>query len=195
MKYLFSFLLLLAYCKGIAQLNYTDSLKKYQMEYVSHHPLASDIDTDFLSFYSVNDHYCVVAAIEKNPNSPWFNMVTSGLKRPLYRVYAVLSFMLNGKPYTLNLYQSQSLLENEQYKNYLFLPFTDETSGHGSYEGGRYIDFTFDDIKEGRLLIDFNKAYNPYCAYVSGKYNCPIPPIENNLPVKIEAGEKEYGKH
>jgi uncharacterized protein len=103
--------------------------------------------------------------------------------------------VLNGKPLQLNLYQSQSLMGNEEYKDYLFLPFTDETSGHGSYDGGRYIDITLGEIHDGKVVIDFNKAYNPYCAYVSGKYNCPIPPKENNLKVKIASGEKGFLKH
>jgi uncharacterized protein len=95
----------------------------------------------------------------------------------------------------LNLYQSQSLMEVDAYKSHLFLPFTDETSGAGSYEGGRYIDLSFEDIRNKKIVIDFNKAYNPYCAYVSGKYNCPIPPAENTLPVRVEAGERQYAKH
>ncbi len=82
-----------------------------------------------------------------------------------------------------------------EYKDQLFLPFTDLTSGEESYAAGRYIDLIFDDILDNKVIIDFNKAYNPYCAYVSGKYNCPIPPRENSLNVAILAGEKNFGKH
>lgn len=92
----------------------------------------------------------------------------------------------------LNLYQSQDLLQNEQYKTYLFLPFTDATTGKESYHAGRYIDLKMEDIIDGKVVIDFNKAYNPYCAYVTGRYNCPIPPSENNLSIAIIAGEKDY---
>ncbi|MEI9910512.1 MAG: DUF1684 domain-containing protein [Bacteroidota bacterium] len=83
----------------------------------------------------------------------------------------------------------------EEYREQLFLPFTDLTTGEETYTAGRYIDLTFNDIIGDKVVIDFNKAYNPYCAYISGKYNCPIPPKENNLTVAILAGEKNYGKH
>lgn len=65
--------------------------------------------------------------------------------------------------------------------------------GTESYGGGRYIDCVINDIRNSTLMLDFNKAYNPYCAYVTG-YNCPIPPREKDLPVAIHAGEKNYGK-
>ncbi len=93
----------------------------------------------------------------------------------------------------LYIYQSEALMQQEKYKYYLFVPFGDVTSGFTSYGGGRYMDFTFQDIKNNKLSIDFNKAYNPYCAYTAG-YNCPIPPKENLLTVAIDAGEKSYGK-
>ena len=81
-----------------------------------------------------------------------------------------------------------------EYKDHLFLPFTDLTSGELTYSAGRYIDLKMSDIVENVVVIDFNKSYNPYCAYVSGKYNCPIPPKENQLPVSILAGEKNFLK-
>jgi uncharacterized protein len=94
----------------------------------------------------------------------------------------------------LNIYQSQMLIGVDQYKDYLFLPFTDLTTGAESYETGRYIDLKTGDIVDGKLTIDFNRCYNPYCAYRAG-YSCPIPPKENALPVAIPAGEMKYGKH
>jgi uncharacterized protein (DUF1684 family) len=72
--------------------------------------------------------------------------------------------------------------------------FTDKTTGDQTYHAGRYIDLKIGDINDGKVVIDFNKAYNPYCAYVKGKYSCPIPPRENYLPVAMEAGEKNFGK-
>jgi uncharacterized protein (DUF1684 family) len=93
----------------------------------------------------------------------------------------------------LYIYQSEALMQQEKYKDYLFVPFGDATSGFTSYGGGRYMDFRLQDIKNNQLIIDFNKAYNPYCAYTTG-YNCPIPPKENLLTVAIPAGEKNYGK-
>ena len=73
----------------------------------------------------------------------------------------------------------------EEYKNHLFLPFTDLSNGEKSYTGGRFIDLEIPNSDV--IVIDFNKAYNPYCAY-SPDYSCPIPPAENHLNVNILAG-------
>ena len=75
------------------------------------------------------------------------------------------------------------------YKDYLFLPFTDPTNGVTTYGGGRYLDLMIPATKV--VQLDFNKAYNPYCAY-SGNYSCPIPPEENHLEIEIKAGVKKY---
>ena len=80
-----------------------------------------------------------------------------------------------------------------QYRDYLFVPFKDLTNAHETYGGGRYLDFRMKDIEGASCVLDFNKAYNPYCAYSEG-YNCPIPPRENHLEVRVEAGEMGFGK-
>ena len=80
-----------------------------------------------------------------------------------------------------------ALRKEEGFEDYLFIPFRDGTSRIETYGGGRYLDVRIPDGKE--LLIDFNLAYNPYCAY-SHRYSCPIPPVVNTLDVKIIAGEK-----
>ena len=91
----------------------------------------------------------------------------------------------------MNLYQSLDLKKIEEYKDALFLPFTDLTSGVDSYGGGKYIDLK---IPQGTTItIDFNRAYNPYCAY-NHKYSCPIPPQENDLAIEIRAGVKKFKK-
>ncbi len=76
-----------------------------------------------------------------------------------------------------------------KHENTLSILFKDKTSGKETYGGGRYLDFSDDDVKENRLVIDFNEAYNPYCAY-NHEYACPVPPAENTLPVDVKAGEK-----
>lgn len=116
-------------------------------------------------------------------------MKTTTERLPVYDKYGTLTFELDDKTYKLSVYQSHSLRNNKKYKNYLFLPFTDLTNGNETYGGGRYIDFTIPDSDV--VVIDFNKAYNPYCVY-SDKYSCPIPPKENHLPIKITAGIKNY---
>ena len=85
----------------------------------------------------------------------------------------------------LNIYQNHRLRKMEKYRNHLFLPFTDLTNGEETYGGGRYIDLSIPD--SDTIIIDFNKAYNPYCAYSSTR-SCPIPPRENDLDLKVEAG-------
>jgi uncharacterized protein (DUF1684 family) len=177
-----------------AQGTYEDSLKQYQADYVQKHEVVQGVDKKHLSFFTIDEAYRVVARFERKDNSPWFLMQSSGTVKKMYRVYGTVTFTLQGNQYKLNVYQSQSLMQTEQYRNHLFIPFTDATSGKESYVVGRYYDFSIDDIVNSNVLIDFNKVYNPYCAYVSGVYNCPIPPKENDLAIAIKAGEKDYGK-
>jgi len=75
--------------------------------------------------------------------------------------------------------------------NYLWLPFTDTTSGKETYGGGRYLDITLDG--EGIVKLDFNYAYNPLCDYNAQKYNCALPPTESHLDFAVAAGEKSFG--
>jgi uncharacterized protein (DUF1684 family) len=195
MKYVFSFLLLFSGHSLFAQSSYKDSIEAFIKNYVDTHEVVKGDDRKQMHFFDVNEKYRVVAKFEKATTDQWFEMPTSGRIKKVFRVYGVLSFRINDTLVKLNLYQSQGLMSNDQYKNYLFLPFTDATTGTETYESGRYIDLQTGDIKDSELIIDFNKAYNPYCAYVSGVYNCPIPPAANHLPVAILAGEKIYGKH
>lgn len=145
-----------------------------------------------LDFFKFDTAYVVKTKFERFPNEKPFEMKTSTERRPIYVKYGELSFELKGKHYKLNIYQNLGLIEKEGYEDYLFLPFSDETNGLESYGGGRYIDAR---IPSGDTMeIDFNKAYNPYCAY-NDKYSCPIVPRENYLKTRIEAGVKAFGKH
>ena len=173
---------------------YRDSLENYISTYVQKHEVIMGPDKQYFRFFPVNEKYKVRAKFRETAGSKWFNMETSGTIKKVFRVYGTLHFTINDTAVTLNLYQSQNLMNTDEYKDHLFLPFTDLTSGEESYTGGRYIDLTIPDIVNNQVEIDFNKAYNPYCAYVSGKYNCPIPPPENQLLVSIPAGEKIFAK-
>jgi hypothetical protein len=177
---------------SIAQSTYEDSLKNYIKDYVDKHEVIKGKDKNKLQFFPIDPTYRVVASFEKKDNSSWFLLPTSGPLKKLYRIYGVIHFTVNGTPAQLNIYQSQDLLQNAEYRDYLFLPFIDATTGNESYHGGRYIDLKMADIQNNEVVVDFNKAYNPYCAYVSGKYNCPIPPKENKLSIPIKAGEKTF---
>lgn len=192
MKRLF---LLIATCFSLAassQKTYEDSLRTYLQNYVQKHEVVEGLNKKNMQFYPVNKAYRVTGKFTPATSSVWISFKTSGNQNQVYRVYGTVSFQLASKTYKLNLYQSQDLLSNPQYKNYLFLPFTDSTSGIETYDGGRYLDFSITDIQNNQVVLDFNKAYNPYCAYVSGVYNCPIPPKENALAVAIKAGEQNF---
>ncbi len=144
-----------------------------------------------LDFFKFDSAYVVTANFKRTPNEKPFKMKTTTARRPIYVKYGELTFNLKGESFKLNIYQNQGLIEKEGYENYLFLPFLDETNGLESYGGGRYIDAR---IPEGStMIIDFNKAYNPYCAY-NDKYSCPIVPRKNYLKTRIEAGVKAFNK-
>lgn len=140
-----------------------------------------------LNFFPVDSNFRVTAKFTRLKKQKSFEMKTSGSKRPLYIVYGIVEFTLGGKVFKLNVYRNIVLSKEKEYRNYLFLPFTDNTNGGETYGGGRYIDLK---IPKGNVIvIDFNLCYNPYCAYTTG-YSCPVPPAENYIDYEISAGEK-----
>lgn len=147
-----------------------------------------------LDFYPVDSSFVVKASLQRTPDTPVFEMATTTERKPLYRQYGILTFTLQGKKLQLHLYQSQENVMSKLLKDYLFLPFTDDTSGDGSYGGGRYMDVFISEINEDdTVILDFNNTYNPYCAY-NEKYSCPITPRKNHLDIAIRAGIKDYKK-
>lgn len=144
-----------------------------------------------LEFYEPDTSFRVMARLDRTPDALPFQMPTSTDEVAAERIYGVLSFKLNGKPYQLEVYQSPELVMEKGYEDYLFLPFSDLTNGNGTYEGGRYIDMRIP--KGDSILLDFNKAYNPYCAY-NPKYSCPLVPKVNHLDVEIRAGVRAFEK-
>jgi uncharacterized protein (DUF1684 family) len=145
-----------------------------------------------LEFYPIDEKFIVEAKFVRTPNEKPFLMPTTTDRLPEYVKYGEAHFSIDGKDFILNLFKSVEPSEDPEYKDYLFLPFTDLTCGDGSYGGGRFLDQWIPD--GDTILIDFNKAYNPYCAY-SARFSCPIPPKENDLLIRIEAGVKDFGKH
>ncbi|MEO1485269.1 MAG: DUF1684 domain-containing protein [Bacteroidota bacterium] len=154
--------------------------------------LAKDLKTfEGHPFFEPNETFRVKAKFERVENALPFFMKTTTDRLPKYQLYGVATFEINGETFQLSLYQSLSLRKMPEEANLLFLPFTDLTNGHGTYDGGRFIDI---EIPMGdTIVIDFNRAYNPYCAY-SPYYSCPIPPKENHLETEILAGV-QYGGH
>jgi uncharacterized protein (DUF1684 family) len=178
-----------------AQQSYKDSVQAYIDNYTLNHGVVKGTDKQYLQFFDVDEKARVTARFEPVKNTGWFSMPTSSGRTKMYRQYGKLSFIYEGAPQVLYVYQSQALLQDPQHADHLFLPFTDITTGKESYETGRYVDLSISGIKNNQITIDFNKAYNPYCAYVSGIYSCPIPPKENQLKIAIRAGEKKYLKN
>ena len=143
-----------------------------------------------LKYFEIDNRYRVKAKLVREPSEQKIQFQTSSGKIRTFLKYGTVSFKLRGKKYRLNVYQVEPAAAKEEYKDLVFIPFKDQTSGKESYGAGRYIDIK---IPEGkRVILDFNLAYNPNCAYGSDKYNCPIPPKENRLDVEIKAGEKSY---
>ncbi len=174
---------------------YLAEIKQYQEELNASYknpeesPLEPEDLAEFtgLPFFSVNEKYRIAARFVRTPGSKPFKMATSNGRLPVYEKYGEAHFELDGKQVVLPVYQNHELREIEKYKDYLFLPFKDQTNGDSSYGGGRYVELS---IPAGdTIVIDFNKAYNPYCAY-SFRYSCPIPPKENRIALAIPAGVK-----
>jgi len=197
MRLIFIFLLLTTTAFG--QTAYVDSINRHRDTYRAdflkpgNGPLKNEADLAALRFFAPDFTYRVIATVQRTTNAEPFDMPTYSGKTSPYVSYAVLSFMLNGQSCQLTVFRSLRLATNPQYRDYLFLPFKDATSGGETYGGGRYLDLRLGNIRDGKLLLDFNKAYNPYCAYSDG-YSCPIPPAGNRLTVAINAGEMTYGR-
>ncbi|MCH2223837.1 MAG: DUF1684 domain-containing protein [Crocinitomicaceae bacterium] len=153
---------------------------------------ASEIEElNYLSYFPFDSNYQVAVTFKKSKGKK-FEMPTSTERKPVYRRYGYITFIINGDTCILSAYKSLGLKEKE-YKNYLFVPFRDATSRNETYGGGRFLDFS-KPKKGGNIFLDFNLAYNPYCAY-SHRYSCPIPPEENTLSIPILAGERTPVAH
>lgn len=141
-----------------------------------------------LLYFPPDPAYRVPAALSPDPQgSRVIQMLTStGEQRPT-QVMGTLEFVLYGQRLKL-----LAFAEEGSNGRRLFVPFMDATSGHDTYGAGRYIDL--DRTPTGIYVIDFNTAYNPYCAY-NPAYDCPLPPKENRLGVAIRAGEKTPRGH
>ncbi len=168
--------------------------EQYKSQFLkdSQSPLKKE-DIAFLTFYEPDESFRVKCQFKPLRKSEPFELPTSSGKTKTYVVFGQLKFRLNGQRLRLNVYRSPDLMRNPLYEDYLFIPFKDLTNGKDTYGGGRYLDLRMREIEGDRIWLDFNKAYNPYCAFSEG-YSCPIPPKENHLKTRVEAGEKNFGK-
>lgn len=144
------------------------------------------------NFWEISTDYVVTARFERITTVDTVVMGTSAGTKKLYQPFAMVYFTIDGQECELTVYQSLKWRDVEGYENFLFLPFRDATSGKGSYGGGRYLDLEIPENDE--IVLNFNLAYNPYCAYTTG-YFCTIPPANNTLEVPIKAGLKAPEDH
>jgi uncharacterized protein (DUF1684 family) len=198
MKKILILLFLLQLSLGFAQIQFDiKSVEKFQKQINTEYadaktsPLIADDLATFktLDFYPINEKFFVTATFVRTEKEKPFGMKTSTERTPTYVKYGEVHFIIDGEPLKLNVYKNIELSKKKEFKDYLFLPFSDLSSGNESYIGGKYIDLK---MPEGNsVAIDFNTSYNPYCAY-NHKYSCPIVPLENDLNIEIRAGVKKY---
>jgi uncharacterized protein len=137
-----------------------------------------------LKYFEPDPAFHFSAKIARDPAAPSVMMTTSRGTRQLFNRVGGFDIVVGGERVSIQAYQSA---EREDLS--LFIPFRDSTSGRETYAAARYLEMPVE--HDDNYLVDFNYAYNPYCAYNQG-YICPLPPTENWLKVAIRAGEKKY---
>jgi uncharacterized protein (DUF1684 family) len=178
--------------------NYIESIenerkgKNIEFMYTDKSPLPPEIRKSFkgLDYFPIDKKYRVEAILIKDSVQKTIVMKTSTSRAPEYIKYGLVKFQIDTFHLELSVFQYSKLLEQPNQERHLFIPFRDETTSLETYGGGRYIDSEIPE-EGNELILDFNKAYNPYCAY-NHKYSCVVPPDENQLPVRVEAGEKVF---
>ncbi len=179
--------------KYINSLKEERQVKDVEMQTDAQSPIPEDEKKTFksLNYYKPKVKFLKQASFVRFAQPEHFHMKTTTERLPEYSLYGKVTFRHMGRRITLNVYKNIELSKKQGFENYLFIPFTDKTNGKDTYGGGRFLDVT--ETGADKLTIDFNKAYNPYCAY-NHKYSCPIPPPENHLKICIKAGEKKLHK-
>jgi len=146
-------------------------------------PLSPEQRRNFkgLAYFPENSQLVIRAQIDRNIEPGDVQMATTRGEEQVFSRFGVVSFEVEGEAAQITLYSSEGSHE-------LFVPFRDATSGRDTYGAGRYLDLH---AHGNEVVLDFNYAYNPYCAY-NPNWNCPLPPGENWLKVAIRAGEKAF---
>ena len=145
-----------------------------------------------LVYFEPDPEYRIKAEVEQLPQQDTLLIPMTDGSEEAYIRYAIASFQLEGQPQRLTLFKKANRVAGEEEQ--LFVPFTDRTNGYDTYGGGRYLDIPFEEDAK-TVVLDFNRAYNPFCAY-NPDYVCPVPPKDNRLDIAIPAGEKTYeGAH
>jgi uncharacterized protein (DUF1684 family) len=145
-------------------------------------PLAAEQKRDFqgLSYFPENEALLLEVQVQEFEKKDVIQIQTTTGDTQLYERFGRFRFQVDGKEAELTIFRSQ---------NGFFLPFVDSLAGQETYPAGRYLEP--EPLPGGRFLVDFNQAYNPYCAY-NEMWSCPITPAENRIKVPIRAGEKIF---
>lgn len=173
-------------------LSYTDSIREARKRHdeafvrdVLNEEEASHFN-DFC-YFPIDSSYCVTTTFTRKKGKKFAMPMTKERDHKVYyRAAGTVMFTLHDTLCTLTVYENLDLKHSKAFRNYLFLPFRDGTTAVTTYGGGRFLDL--EKTTTGRLIIDFNGAYQPYCVY-SERYSCPVPPAENVIAPNISAGE------
>lgn len=184
--------LILVFQWVLAEDEYLIEMKKYReklVEMLKHDPdspVPDSLKAQFEGpeFFQIEKAWRVTSRFEKNPKFQRINMPRTDGKDDTYIIAGWCNFKILGTDYRLTAYQP-----NPKDSKTFFIPFRDATTGKTTYGGGRYLDTR---LAGDRVILDFNKAYNPYCVYDYTGYACPIPPPENTLSIAVTAGEKNF---
>lgn len=169
--------------------------RNIKMLYTESTPLTPEQLADFkgLKYFEADVNFRIDAKLIKDKKPEVILLKTSTDREPAYVRYGVVKFTMDSEEFKLAVFQNKKMLDLSQDTNMLFIPFRDLTNGHETYGGGRYIDCEIPPSGDA-IFLDFNYAYNPYCAY-NPRFSCVIPPEENRLNIRIEAGEKIFEEH
>lgn len=175
--------------KYIAEIEKFRKDKDDFMKNNSDSPFNQDPKSGFhpLKYYDVNPDYVFKSNLYMYPQKDTVKVFgTKGEERKAVR-FGYVNINYKNKIYKINVYKGWTKNNQEYYSIW----FTDETTGKETYGVGRYLDFDMNPDPDYLYTIDFNLAYNPYCAY-SPKYSCAIPTKEDHIGLAVEAGEKNF---
>ncbi|MFX0116431.1 MAG: DUF1684 domain-containing protein [Candidatus Hodarchaeota archaeon] len=137
-----------------------------------------------IDYFPYEPKYRFEGAIEHFEDKTEVEIGTNKGELRKYRLFGKFSFEINGQQLALHIFQSLD-------ETHFFVPFMDATSGNETYGAGRYVEL--EELEPDIYVLDFNFAYNPYCAY-NDSWSCPLVPPINRLPLRVEAGEKTFAK-
>ena len=168
--------------KNVSELTEFRKQKDLFFETDNNSPLTQEQRESYkgLIYFDENQSLHFELTIEEFTNKENVQMQTTTGDLQMYKRFGKIRFPVDGKDEELTVFASS---------HGFFLPFVDAQAGRETYGAGRYLDPSM--LPNGKLLVDFNLAYNPYCAY-NELYSCPLPPAENRLKVAILAGEKNF---